>query len=316
VAQIGQRFEIRFTPPAQAVDGERLTKPVEVQIFRSVTTAGQKSKDTLAEEKPWVSLLPAELSRYASHQKIVYGALLSEQEFNQWQGATFKFALRALTRGFRHRPVESELSNVVETTLLDVSGPVQNLVIKTTEKALELSWVPPSRSLGDRPLQAHTGYRIFRSRTGKPDSFELLGETNSAAYDDRDFLFDRTYYYKVRTVFSQNGHVGESEDSQAVGITPHDIFPPAAPTGLTAVFAAGVVELVWSANTEPDLAGYNVYRHEKDSSPQRLNTELQRTPIYHDSSVEPGHNYLYRVTAADLANNESSPSEEVAVKTE
>ncbi len=316
VAQTGQTFEISFTSPTQAVDGERLTKPVEVQIFRSITTAGQKPQDTAAMEKPWVSLMATELSRYASGQKIVYTARLSEQEFNQGQGGTYKFALRALTRGFRHRPVESELSNVVETTLLDVSGPVEGLAIKTTEKALELSWSPPNRSLGNRPLSTLSGYRIYRGRIGKTGSYDLLGETNSAAYHDREFLFDRTYYYKVRALFTQNGHVGESEDSQAVDVTPHDVFPPAAPTGLTAVYAAEVVELIWSANTEPDLAGYNVYRREKQNSPQRLNPELLRTPICHDSSVEPGHNYVYRVTSVDLANNESSPSEEVTVKTE
>lgn len=41
---------------------------------------------------------------------------------------------------------------------------------------------------------------------------------------------------------------------------PVDVVPPAAPAGLAAVAAPGSVALSWSANTEPDLAGYRVYR--------------------------------------------------------
>jgi fibronectin type 3 domain-containing protein len=76
------------------------------------------------------------------------------------------------------------------------------------------------------------------------------------------------------------------------------------------------VELVWTANAEPDLAGYHVYRHEQDGPAQKLNPELVRTPIFRDGSVAARHVYLYHVTAVDLIDNESSPSEEVQVETQ
>src|SRR5436309_828167 len=43
VAQIGRALVLSFTPPALATDGERLSKPLEIQICRSVTPPGQKT---------------------------------------------------------------------------------------------------------------------------------------------------------------------------------------------------------------------------------------------------------------------------------
>ena len=48
---------------------------------------------------------------------------------------------------------------------------------------------------------------------------------------------------------------------------------------------------------------------------QRINAESLSTPIFRDTSAEPGHAYSYWVTAVDLAHNESSPSPAVEVET-
>jgi len=111
VAQVGRYIEISFTLPALAEDGERLTKPLEVEVFRSIVPAGQKPPTGEPELQPWTTLRASDLSRPTNDQKISYIAALSEQEFGQWEGATFTFELRALTRGFRRRPLESQPSS-------------------------------------------------------------------------------------------------------------------------------------------------------------------------------------------------------------
>ena len=315
VAQLGRNIEISFTLPALAEDGERLTKPLEVEVFRSIVPAGQKPPTGEPELQPWTTLRASDLSRSTNDQKVNYTAALSEQEFSQWEGATFTFELRASTRGFRRRPLESQPSNTVYTVLLDVSEPVQNLEVRPTEKALELRWSPPARSLSGRPPSTVVKYRIYRSASGAPGSFLKQGEALAPAFRDAEFSFDHSYFYKVRAVAIANGREAESEDSQIVSSTPHDVYPPAAPTGLTAVFGTKAVELIWTANSEPDLAGYNVYRREKDTASQRLNQKLLLTPTFVDPSVAPRHEYFYRVTALDLNENESQPSEEAAVET-
>jgi fibronectin type 3 domain-containing protein len=45
-----------------------------------------------------------------------------------------------------------------------------------------------------------------------------------------------------------------------------------------------------------------------------LNAQLLPTPVFRDMWVAPGQRYTYRVTAVDLAGNESRPSEPVAAE--
>jgi fibronectin type 3 domain-containing protein len=88
------------------------------------------------------------------------------------------------------------------------------------------------------------------------------------------------------------------------------------PTGLQAVFS-GVgqvpfVDLVWSPDTEADLAGYNIFRHEENEPPVKLNSEPVKAPAFRDSKVQSGKNYFYSVSAVDERNNESTKSEETS----
>jgi len=316
VAQKGRTLELSFALPLLATDGERLTKPLEVQVFRAITPAGREAPNTAAGLNPWLTLPAEDLARYTQGEKVIFPITLSPDEFRQGQGATFAFAVRTLTRGFRRRPVESESSNVLHTTVLDVPEPVKDFQVRATESALELSWSAPDRSVTGQPVSNFAGYRVYRSRAGKPGSFQLLPEVSAPSYRDAEFEFNRAYFYKVAAITREAGRVAESEDSPLAEITPRDTFPPAAPQGLSAIYAADAVELVWAANAEPDLAGYNVYRREEDGRPQRVNPEVLRTPIFRDSSVTTGHQYRYYVTALDLTNNESSPSEQVLVETQ
>jgi hypothetical protein len=312
--QVGRTLAIRFTLPQQATDGERLTKPLEIEILRAHLSPGSPppKSPTLA---VWTRLQPEQWTRYTNERRFIYPARLSEDEFKNWQAEDSLLAIRTLTRGFRHHSVESEISNLVRLRLLDVSAPVDHVEPKTTEKAIELSWWPPAKTLDGLPLSSLAGYRVYRSSTGKPGSFQLLGERKEPPYLDRDFEFGRSYFYEVRALFKEGATIAESEASQPYEVIPRDTFPPAPPTGLTALYTAAAVELVWTANAEKDLAGYYVYRRENSEQPKKLNKELLGTPIFRDVSVQPGHIYFYQVTAVDLSSNESQPSEEVEVET-
>lgn len=315
VIQKGRSFTLRFTLPEVATDGERLSKPLEIEIFRTISPPGAASPAETSTDAPWVSFQAEDVRRSTIGKQFVYTVSLTAPEFSNVEGATFAFAVRGVTRGFRNRPVESELSNVVRARLLDVSGSVENLRVRVAEKALELEWSAPAQTLAGKPLANLSGYRVYRSATGVAGSFALRAETKSPAYGDSDFAFDHTYFYKVQAVFEGDHSVVESEDSAAIEIAPRDTFPPAAPRNVTAIYAASAVEVVWSASTEPDLAGYNVLRRRDDAKEEQVNRELLHTPIFRDPSVEAGHRYFYRVTAVDLAGNQSAASEEVEVET-
>jgi fibronectin type 3 domain-containing protein len=72
------------------------------------------------------------------------------------------------------------------------------------------------------------------------------------------------------------------------------------------------VDLLWAPDTDADLAGYNVYRHEEGGQPAKINTELVKTPAFRDTDVTAGKTYWYSVSAIDERANESAYSEEAS----
>jgi hypothetical protein len=89
-----------------------------------------------------------------------------------------------------------------------------------------------------------------------------------------------------------------------------DVVPPAAPQSVRSVTGDDRVTLDWVRNTEPDLAGYRVYRgttgYDGPFSPMGTTTSL----TWVDDTANNGSTYYYAVSAFDDAGNESDLSHE------
>jgi hypothetical protein len=77
---------------------------------------------------------------------------------------------------------------------------------------------------------------------------------------------------------------------------------------------AGTVILGWDANTEADLAGYNLYY---GNSPRDQGSYTQTVPINNKDATTwelslPNGTYYFALTAVDLVGNESGFSNEVS----
>ncbi len=82
---------------------------------------------------------------------------------------------------------------------------------------------------------------------------------------------------------------------------------------LAATAGEGSVELTWNAADE-EVEHYNIYRKENETG-GFVKIEQECTDIYYsDISVEPGKEYIYQVTATDIAGNESEPSQPVSAR--
>jgi len=78
-------------------------------------------------------------------------------------------------------------------------------------------------------------------------------------------------------------------------------------TGIAAPVHA--VSLSWSASTSPNIIGYNIYRRTGTTgSFTQINTGLNSTTMYSDTSVVDGQTYYYETTAVNSSNEESEPS--------
>jgi hypothetical protein len=92
-----------------------------------------------------------------------------------------------------------------------------------------------------------------------------------------------------------------------------DGTPPAAPRGLYSITGDSQVTLVWLANTEPDLDGYDVWWSDAYDGEYHLLATVQTVPDqydveYVDTGALNGETYFYAVSAFDRAGNASDLS--------
>jgi hypothetical protein len=225
------------------------------------------------------------------------------------------------------------LSNQIKVPLAPTLPPPSDLRVNVTPDGPVISFAAsPERANPD----IHHTFRILRREQGSDKDVQIAVEDFTVPADqeyqlrnkmrtivnvpDRTFEWEKTYIYRVQpvTTVTLEGQQLEiaGEDSQPVSIFVHDVFPPAAPTGVQAVFTsahgANFIDLTWAPNLDPDLDGYNVYRREEGRAPVKLNSDIVKAPAFRDSNITAGHRYNYSVTAVDLRNNESPRSAEAS----
>lgn len=96
--------------------------------------------------------------------------------------------------------------------------------------------------------------------------------------------------------------------SDETTITTVDTTPPVAPVGMTLGSESNEVRISWTANAEPDLAGYNVYSSGQEEGPfRKVNEDLLLCPWCYDTPTTMEITY-YKVAAVDESGNESAYS--------
>jgi hypothetical protein len=213
------------------------------------------------------------------------------------------------------------LSNQVRVSLAGTLPPPRDFSARVRSQGVVLSWI------SEAPVPATEGvryvYRVYRRLEGTQQQV-LAGEApagseNSFTFTDSNIEWEKTYEYHAEavTVISQANKSEvqvEGDDSPEVKVVADDVFPPAVPAGLQAVFSGpgqqAFIDLIWAPVTDADFDGYNVYRHEEGAAAVRLNVELVKAPAYRDGAVVSGKHYLYSITAVDVRGNESARSEE------
>ncbi len=149
------------------------------------------------------------------------------------------------------------------------------------------------------------------------------GGKNQNSFLDQTFEWEQTYVYSacVVSVIESPGKTAievEGEDTPAIKIFAHDVFPPAVPYGVQAEFSgagqAAFIDVVWTPAKDLDLEGYNVYRHEVGAAALKLNAGIVSAPAYRDAGVAAGRTYFYSISAVDRRGNESARSEEASAE--
>ena len=212
------------------------------------------------------------------------------------------------------------LSNQVLIPVAPTITPPEQLSAKVEADGVLISWTEADVPIAPEGLTYR--YRIERSPAGA-NAYIALADVEPESegfYLDKTFAWETNYDYRITSVtlvHSEGVNMAvEGADSSPVTTFTRDVYPPAEPTGLQAVFSSvgqkPFVDLSWAPNMEADLAGYNVFRSVDGGEPVKLNQQLVRVPSYRDESIVPGKTYVYSVSAVDLRGNESPHSAETS----
>jgi fibronectin type 3 domain-containing protein len=199
------------------------------------------------------------------------------------------------------------LSDEASTTAGDSTAPNKVIGLTVTpfsSSRLDLAWTANSE-----PDLDH--YNVYRGTSigfpVNPTTDTPLAQPNTNSYSDTNGLVESTtYYYKVAAV-DNAGNIGILSDE--VSSSTGDSTAPAKVVGLSVTtISSSQLDLAWTANTEPDMAHYNVYRGTTAGFTVNLGSD---TPLaqpvvnsYSDTSgLTESTTYFYKVAAVDNAGN-------------
>jgi hypothetical protein len=313
-ARKGDKVTLSWTVPEQTTDRKTIRALGQTRICRGLNPVLRQCGTPAG-----IAAETAQIKSAAPKIQATYVDTLPDQ-FERYHPLEFAtYAVEVTNASGR----SAGLSSQVRVALAPTLPPPGDFAAQVTGQGVVLRWAgepPPSDP------QRRYIYRVYR----RPEDIQrwiLVGELpvegqSSVTLKDPSIEWEQTYYYRanVTTEATPQGSPAlrvEGDDTPEVKVFAHDIFPPDVPSGLQAVYSGPgqqpFVDLIWAPVADVDLAGYNVYRHERGAAPVKINTELIKTPAYRDTNVGgAGKTYLYSVSAVDVRGNESTRSEEAS----
>jgi len=334
-ARKGDKAVLTWSVPTLTTDHQAVRSLGATRICRGLGPVLKECGTAVGEASPVASaVVPPDTRRSSRPLPRGPGSKASggQKVAESYTDNLFSGSARPETVGFTTYAVEvlnangrgAGVSNSVRVPLARTLPAPADFGARVTGQGVVLSWRAAPVGFSN-PNPASYLYRVYRRIEGGKANLvgevPVVGETN-LSLTDSSIEWEQTYYYHVEAVTVLAGDDAadhkkieiEGDDSAEVKVFAHDVFPPAVPAELQAVFSgpgqSPAIDLVWAPVADLDLAGYNVYRHEAGSAAVKLNRDPVKTPAYRDGKVAAGKSYSYAVSAVDVRGNESAPSEE------
>lgn len=276
--EVGDKIIVTFTAPPRTTDGVAITH------FSHIDLRIGPDSQSLESDKPIDVDLPPPNDRESPQPIPVAHSI----DATPWVGQRIAVAVRAAVKKSGH------FSSWSNRATLNIIPALEKPVVHAqgSGNGIILTW----------PATAAAEYRIERQGPSDKQPVEV-GTTAQNQFVDSSALYDTDYRYFVTGLTG----AARSLPSAAIPANFPDIYPPADPTGLTALAGPDSIDLAWQRNTESDLQGYHIYRSVNGGAFQRL-PDVVALPTYTDHAVEHGKAYAYKVTAFDKKGNESAAS--------
>lgn len=236
--------------------------------------------------------LELEIAGSKFHVRSDKALAYADETATPFAGQTVKISVRARN----DRGQDAGWSNIVDLQVVPALAVPTDVEAKAVATGVQVTWKSADRK-----------FRILRAGPDEK-AFTVLGDADARVYTDTTIEYGKPYRYQVQAVDAASTPPAESELSVEASITPKDTFAPAVPANVTAVVGTASVELLWDRNTEPDLAGYRIFRDGVQIG------ESKDAPSFSDRTIERGKRYIYTVLSIDRAGNPSAKSEPAIVQ--
>ncbi len=339
-ARVGDEVKLSWTTPSTTTDGESIRGPVVASVCLDIPSGaaakavprakrGKRPEISPSSEAPCnvVATTPASPGPVATSVPLPASlrvgsptAVAVRVELANGNGRSAgpsapalvpagaaPAAVDSLRISARREGAQVQWKPVDGTAVVELKRTVVDLPATIAPARTSAASAPPPRFL---PRAANSSVREVALRPDTSSTADPGGVIDRTVQDGGSYLY---VAQRVETV-TLAGQTLElrSAPSSPVAFAFHDIFPPRAPTGLLLVPGGAFgqppsLDLSWDPNPESDVLGYNIYRAEGGSEFVRRNAEPVPESAFRDLEVQPGHTYLYRITALDRRRNESAP---------
>jgi len=309
----GNQVYLTWSAPTLTTDGHNIRRKGAFEICGNVGAPIKACSAPVAK----IPYVPPQ--KRSEREQMSYTDQIPGQIQAQMPGTEIFYAVRVVNSYGR----SAELSNQVSIPIAPTLPAPTDFRARVIPEGVQLSWSQITPGIETADLKH--AVRVFRREQNSGAALVAgevsLSKGSAAVFLDNTLEWEKAYIYRA-TVVTYIAVAGgkqeqfEGEDTPEIMVFAHDVFPPAAPSGLQAVFSGPgqkpFIDLIWAANSETDLAGYNVYRRKAGAQPVKITPEPVKSPVYRDPDIQAGHEYLYSVSAVDARGNESTRSEEAS----
>jgi fibronectin type 3 domain-containing protein len=277
---------ISFSIPGKNMDGTELRDLKGFKILKSCGGCGGGFA-------PWKDIRLTDRKGYTIRDNRIY-----VYDDDVREGFTYAYRVYA----YSSKVVQGESSNIFSLTWVSPPDAPKQVKAEGEDGRVNLAWEKEDDTSYDVYRWEGATYPLF------PLNTVLLTES---AFTDSKLRNGETYTYEVRAVKTVGGVPFEGEGVK-VSATPRSSMPPAPPAGLKPEKKGKTVLLSWAANTEGNIAGYNLYRVVAGKA-RKINNEPVAGLSFIDRTSGSERYVSYYATAVDQNGNESRPSKEEVV---
>jgi hypothetical protein len=323
--RVGDTVHLTFAVPQKTTDKLPVRGPMTAKLCRSVDAGPCQPAGTLAipAQQKFSSIddnLPAALTQGPPRLLTYKVSILNRAEKSDGDSSpayAVAGAAPAQVTDFSVTPGRKGI--MLSWREIDVSPGATDWIQFDRTRILEPSSQPSTREITDhnpltgRKTPEEAAEQVFRvaetTATHPPYALDVTAHTGNS------------YRYIAQRI-QQVTVAGRTVEIASLLSSPvetayRDVFPPPVPVGLVSAAdtTSKAIDLDWTPDVDPALAGYIVYRRAAgtNEAPQRISPAGKpvTTSTWSDTTALPDQRYDYSISAIDVSGNESHRSAEI-----